>query len=219
MVGDLKLLEGCIDLNKFYLRKHGDNIKALIENVNYSKLESRKIRNEPLSNEITSTFFGWLHEFTKTLSESVPVEAVFDEFCKFFTRSFEELCEYLTEVSDKWTETPVLVGACNDIVRIKRYLLKEVGPELCNGITAETRFHNICSNNIVSRLNDTLGYLIRRIFVVVFGSIDKKILNRPFLEIDIAKICYEVLQRLEPFKNKVIEEVDDEIIMLSFDEI
>lgn len=45
MVGDLKLLEGCIDLNKFYLRKHGDNIKALIENVNYSKLESRKIRN------------------------------------------------------------------------------------------------------------------------------------------------------------------------------
>ena len=62
-----------------------------------------------------------------------------------------------------------------------------------------------------------MAYLIKRIFLVVFGSIDKKILNRPFLEIDIAKICYEVLQRLGPFKNKVLEDVDDEIIMLSFD--
>lgn len=75
-------------------------------------------------------------------------------------------------------------------------MLNKVGPELCKGIFAETIFHNNCSNNIVSKLNDTIDHLIKRIFIVVFGSIDKKILSKPFLEIDIAKICFEVLQRL-----------------------
>ena len=113
------------------------------------------------------------------------------------------------EISDKWSDSSILLGACNDISRIREYFVKKVGPELCKGIVSETRFHNTCTNNILSKLNDAMGYLIKRIFLIVFGSIDKKILNRPFLEIDIAKICYEVLQRLEPFKNKVLEDVDD----------
>ena len=84
-----------------------------------------------------------------------------------------------------------------------------VGPELCNGLVAETKFQNTCSNNIISKLNDAMSHLIKRIFLVIFGSIEKKILTRPFLDLDIAKICYEVLQRLEPFKKKALEDVDD----------
>lgn len=39
------------------------------------------------------------------------------------------------------------------------------------------------------------------------------------MEIDFSKICYEVLQRLEPYKNKLLEDVEYEMYILSFDEI
>lgn len=55
------------------------------------------------------------------MSESVPVEAVFNEYAKFFCRIFTQLSDYLTEVSEKWNEPNILIGGCNDLSKIKKY--------------------------------------------------------------------------------------------------
>lgn len=60
------------------------------------------------------------------ISESVPVECVFNEYAKFFCKIFVQLSDYLNGISDKWTETNLLVGACNDLSRIKKYFENEI---------------------------------------------------------------------------------------------
>lgn len=77
----------------------------------------------------------------------------------------------------------------------------------------------MCSNYVGSKIDECLENCIKRIFIIMFSSIDKKILNKSFLELDIGKVCYEVLESLGPVKKKVDEVVEGEIILLSFDEI
>lgn len=147
------------------------------------------------------------------------METIFKEYCSFFTKHFDQFLEYLTDISEKWNENLVIIGACNDLSRIKNYFQKSIGSELCKGIVAEKKFAAACANGIIKKIDETIATLIKRVFLLVFITIDKRLLVKPFLEVDFGKICYEVLQRLEPFNNKVFEDVGLEILILSFDEI
>lgn len=83
-----------------------------------------------------------------------------------------------------------IIGACNDLSRIKDYFQKHIGSELCKGIVAEKKFNTICAYGIIKKIDETIGTLIKRVFLLVFITIDKKLLTKPFLEIDFGKICY-----------------------------
>lgn len=136
------------------------------------------------------------------------METIFDRYCLFYTKCIDEFLEFLCDISEKWTETLVIIGACNDLSKIRKYFKTNVGSELCKGIFAEKKFYAICGNEILKKVNESLSNLIRKAFIIFFRNIDKRLLTKPFLEIDFSKICYEVLQRLEPYKNKLLEDVE-----------
>lgn len=75
----------------------------------------------------------------------------------------------------------VVIGACNDLSRIRTYLKSNIGPDLCKGIFSEKKFHASCGSTILKKLNECLANLIKRAFIIVFRTIDKKLLARPFL--------------------------------------
>ena len=51
----------------------------------------------------------------------MPVESVFNAYAKFFIKISVELSDYLSGVSEKWSEINLLIGACNDISKIKQF--------------------------------------------------------------------------------------------------
>ena len=84
---------------------------------------------------------------------------------------------------------------------------------------SQAKFSKMCGEKIGIELNALINSLIGKIFIILFSSIDRKILSRGFLDLNINKICFEVLQKIDPYKKKVDEYIENKIIMLSFDEI
>lgn len=59
-VSDSSILDGCVDLNKFFVGRVGESIREKIYSYNGRKIEAIKVKNEPLANPLTAAFYEWL---------------------------------------------------------------------------------------------------------------------------------------------------------------